>query len=238
VAKLRFDASQQFDDPREMPAYSIPQAARYLRVPVTTLRYWVLGQNYREDSGRKRAEPVIMLPENGNHLLSFFNLTEAHILRAIRKDYNIQLPQIRAAIDFLGEKFGTIHPLIQHSFKTDGARLFVNELGRLIDASGWGQLAMHDMMIHLERVEFKNQMAGRLYPFTRLRDPGPKSVFIDPRYSFGRPVLATIKIPTGVIADRYAAGETVQELASDYGCEGLDIEEAIRCELITDKAAA
>jgi uncharacterized protein (DUF433 family) len=56
-------------------------------------------------------------------------------------------------------------------------------------------------------------------------------VVIDPRISFGRPVLAGSGIPTAVIADRYKAGESVDELADDYGRKRLEIEEAIRCEL-------
>ena len=75
-------------------------------------------------------------------------------------------------------------------------------------------------------------VVARLYPFTRKRAPDePKVVVIDPRISFGRPVLVGSGIPTAVIAERYKAGESVDQLADDYGRKRLDIEEAIRCEL-------
>jgi uncharacterized protein (DUF433 family) len=232
VAKLTFDIAKQFSDPREMPAYSIPLAAHYIRVPVTTLRYWVLGQNYKTDKGPRRAQPVITLPDPGRHLLSFFNLAEAHIFRALRKEQNIQLPHIRWAIDFVAEQLGDAHPLLQDRFKTDGVRLFVEALEkRLVDASGLGQMVMPELMGHLERLEFENNIVSRLYPFTRRTGTGPRTVFIDPRYAFGRPVLAKIHVPTAVIVERYEAGESIDDLAKDYGCEGLEIEEAIRCEL-------
>lgn len=32
-------------DPRELPAYSISEAAHYLSVPAATVRYWATGQN-------------------------------------------------------------------------------------------------------------------------------------------------------------------------------------------------
>ena len=35
-------------DLREMPAYGIAEAAGYLRLPVSTLRAWMLGQRYGE----------------------------------------------------------------------------------------------------------------------------------------------------------------------------------------------
>jgi uncharacterized protein (DUF433 family) len=238
MAKLKFDAAKRFNDPREMPAYSIPLAAHYLRVPVTTLRYWVLGQSYTTDKGRRRrARPVIALPDPKRPLLSFFNLTEAHILRALRKDQNIQLPHIRWAIAFVADQLRVAHPLLQDRFKTDGVRLFVEALEKkLIDASGFGQMVMPELMDHLERLEFEDNVVSRLYPFTRRSGAGPRTVFIDPRYSFGRPVLAKIYVPTAVIVERYEAGESVDDLAKDYGCEGLEIEEAIRCELTAQAA--
>ncbi len=40
-----------------------------------------------------------------------------------------------------------------------------------------------------------------------------------------------------VIADRYKAGESIADLAEDYGEDPLNIEEAVRCELQPAKAA-
>lgn len=64
----------------------------------------------------------------------------------------------------------------------------------------------------------------------------PKTIVIDPQVSFGRPVLAGTGIPTAVIAERYIAGESVDDLADDYGRRRLEIEEAIRCELSLEAA--
>jgi len=76
-----------------------------------------------------------------------------------------------------------------------------------------------------------------LYPFTRKRDANePRVIVIDPRRSFGRPVLVGTGIPTAIVAERYKAGETVDQLADDYGRARLEIEEAIRCELFLEAA--
>ena len=53
----------------------------------------------------------------------------------------------------------------------------------------------------------------------------------DPRIAFGRLVIAETGIPTIVLAQRLKAGESIQDLAYDYNCDRLKIEEAIRCEL-------
>jgi uncharacterized protein (DUF433 family) len=39
-----------------------------------------------------------------------------------------------------------------------------------------------------------------------------------------------------VIAQRYKAGEPMASLMKDYGCEQIEIEEAIRCELRLEAA--
>jgi len=60
---------------------------------------------------------------------------------------------------------------------------------------------------------------------------------MDPRVELGRPVLKVSAVPTAVIADRYKAGESIADLAEDYGEEPLNIAEAVRCELQPAKAA-
>jgi uncharacterized protein (DUF433 family) len=64
----------------------------------------------------------------------------------------------------------------------------------------------------------------------------PRWVVIDPYVSYGRPVLAGTGIPTAAIAERYKAGESIDDLVTDYGRERPEIEEAIRCELLPDAA--
>jgi len=105
-------------DPRDIPAYSISEAAHYLGVPTSTLRSWFAGQAY------------------------------AH----------------------RGER----------------------------DAKG---------------------VPIKLYPFMRSQPPReqPRTVVIDPRVSFGRPVVAGTGIPTAVLAEQFKAGDSVPVLAKDYG---------------------
>jgi uncharacterized protein (DUF433 family) len=108
----------------------------------------------------------------------------------------------------------------------------------LVNISQLGQLAIRKFLeAYLRRVERdETGIVARLYPFTRKRAPDdPTVIVIDPRISFGRPVLVGSGIPTAVIAERYKAGESVDELADD-GRKRLEIEEAIRCEL--DERAA
>lgn len=232
----------------ELPLYGISEASRYLQIPENTLRSWVAGRAYLlRAGGTRRSEPIIELPESADNRLSFSNLTEAHVLDALRRQYRVELPQIRRAVTYLRQQFRTRHPLVHHQMLTDGKHLFVEAAGvaDVINASREGQLAMRDLIgLHLQRVEWdEDGFIARLYPFTRSQrapaeDSGlPRVVTMDPRIEFGRPILKASAVPTAVIADRYKAGESVADLAEDYGEDRLNIEEAIRCELQTQKAA-
>jgi uncharacterized protein (DUF433 family) len=221
-------------DPRGLGAYGLLEAAHYLNIPASTLRSWVVGRNYPTGSGLSFFAPVIPLADPRDCLLSFVNLVEVHVLDAIRREHAVALPKVRQAITYLATRFPSKHLLADHRFETDGLDLFVCKYGQLINASRSGQLAMRQVLeAHLRRIE--RDPAGfpvRLYPFTRKRQPEePKVVVIDPYVSFGRPVLVGTGIPTATIADRYKAGESIDELAHDYGRPRLEIEEAVRCEL-------
>ncbi|HEV3025808.1 MAG TPA: DUF433 domain-containing protein [Pirellulales bacterium] len=237
MTRLRFDPRNIASDPRDMPAYSLPEAARCLQLPEATLRSWTLGRNYKTERGQRRFKPLITLPDRHTRLLSFFNLAEAHVLSAFRRHHGVRLAHIRSALNYVSKKFGSPHPLIDQRFETDGAKLFIRELGKLVDASAYGQVVMEEVLSHLERFDREDQVVARLYPFTRSRSmPSPRCVLIDPRFSFGRPVLSQSHAATAVIAERYRAGESVDELADDYGCKRLEIEEALRYELRLEAA--
>ncbi len=226
-------------DPRELPAYSLTEAARYLRMPEATLRSWVVGRPYPTTAGQRFFKPVIQLPEDGRPVLSFVNMVEAHVLDATRRQENITLRKVRTAVTFLERNYHSRHPLAEHQFETDGLDLFMQKAGLLINLSQAGQLAMRVVVAaYLRRVE--RDVKGlpiRLYPFTRKRGAEePRAVVIDPFVSFGRPVLAGTGIATAVLAERFKAGESVEELARDYGRTVLDIQEALRCELPLEAA--
>jgi|SRR5579863_3226320 len=222
------------DDLREVPSYTIREAAFYLDIPFATLRSWVLGRTYPRIEGQGVFKPVITIPQSAPRLLSFTNLVEAHVLDAIRRKHRVPLPAVRKAIEYLQSKFPSRHPLADQSFETDGADLFVEKFKQVINISRDGQLAMRELLqSHLRRIDRDtNGLPLKLYPFTRRHQPDdPKVVVIDPRISFGRPVLAGTGIATAVIAERLKAGETIDQLAEDYGRQAHEIEEAIRYEL-------
>jgi uncharacterized protein (DUF433 family) len=243
VAQLRFDPARalEFASPLAVPTYGIKEAAHCLRMPVATLRDWLLGCSYsvKRGSERRRTAPLIDLADKKGRLLSFTNLAEAHVLGAFRRVHRVSLHNIRQALDVVVDKYGWVHPLVEQEFATDGLSMFIDHLGQLIDVSAQGQVVMRTMLdAHLKRLARNETGVFRLYPFTRPTPvDNPMSVFIDPAIAFGRPVLAAVRIPTASLAERYLAGETVEHLARDYDCQTLDIQEPLRVEWQLDSAA-
>lgn len=214
-----------------MPAYTIREAARYIGIPFTTLKSWVKGRPYPSETGPRFFKPLIDIPDKSQNLLSFINLVEAHVLNAIRKNHNVPLKNIRPALEYVRKNLDSEYPLADQKFETNGIDLFIQH-GCFINASKGGQLAIREILqAYLHRIERDDHgIPIKLYPFNRTNNQSeePRAVVIDPYISFGRPVLAGTGIPADIIAERYKAGESIEELSKDYGLQELQIEEAIR----------
>ncbi|MGI9301869.1 MAG: DUF433 domain-containing protein [Gammaproteobacteria bacterium] len=212
-------------DVREMPAYSVGEAAHYLNVAQPTLRYWAGQANY----------PALITPAGTRPLaFSFLNIVELHVLAAIRRTHEISMPKVRDAIDYLEKTVGSSHPLISRELQTDGLDLFIDEYGKLVNINRAGQQVIREVLeAALRRIERdRSGIPIKLYPFTRSSiEDAPAVIVINPALSAGRPVLAGTGIATEVIADRYKAGDSIKSLARDYERTAEEIEEAIRCEL-------
>jgi hypothetical protein len=138
-------------DPRQIPAYTIFDASRYLQIPARTIRNWGYGYPYATHSGgRRHTAPRIEIEASADHDLSFFNLIELHVLSALRREHQVQMPKIRRAVEYLKEQVHSARPLIDEEMETDGTNIFVTKLGSLVNVSQHGQLAMK-ALLHAHR---------------------------------------------------------------------------------------
>ena len=233
-------------DERYVPLYTLQEVARYVRVKPTTLRDWGLGHSYPETGPRRDSGPLFILADLMKpDRFSFMNLVESHILLALRQTHQVSMTKVRRATDWMRSETRRDHPLAELSIETDGLDIFVRHLGQTISASEHGQVVIREVMqSFLQRVERDEQSRPvRFYPFTREvteEVPGnshPKRVVIDPSVCFGRPVIAGTRIATATVFDRYSAGESLLELADDFGLELDAVEEALRSELEQRKFA-
>lgn len=218
----------------DTPAYSASEVTRILNLPSATVKAWAFGYNY--NAGQNRFQPVITPADQQRRLLSFANLCELHILSAIRRRHKVSLSKVRDSIEYLRRELcSSEHPLLDHSLQTNNIDLFVEHASQLLNITQDGQVAMRgDFEQALARIERDNKgYPIRLFPYSRTSNSAvdqPKAVVIDPRVSFGRPILTSAAIPTEIIADRFLAGDSPTEMAKDYRVDEKEIEEAIRFE--------
>jgi uncharacterized protein (DUF433 family) len=219
-------------DLRAHPAYGIPEAAGYLRLPVSTLRAWLLGQHYRVGDEPKFFKPVIEIADRKERQLSFINLVEAFVLAGIRREHEIPLPKVRKAVDYLRRSFNSKRPLADEQFETDGVDLFVEKMGSLIGATQEGQIQMREFIRdRLKRVyRDPKGVPEKIVLFPAKAKTASADIVIDPRLSFGRPVLDRFGVRTAVLAERFDAGDDIEVLAREYSAPPEAIQNAIRCE--------
>ncbi len=218
-------------DIRRMPLYSAAEAARFLRLPASTVRAWSFGQGYKVKGQSRRFLPVINAADPNGRRLSFVNLVELLVLAAIRKEHGVELKQVRGAVEFLRERFPSDHPLADNEFQTDGIDLFLEKYGDLLNISRDGQLALkHVIQRYLRLVERDaSGVPFKLHLPRRADAPEPlAAVVIDPERGFGRPVLDGRGIRTDVVVERFIAGESIASLAADYGLDPAMIEDIVR----------
>ena len=223
-------ALYQGRDPRELPAYTVAEAARYVDVPAATLRSWFSGRTYPRVDGVGSFEPVLSPADRGTGHLSFRNLVEAHVLRALRTRHGIRLKTVRQALKTAGERLGIADLLYRNRALLVADRsLFLEYYGELLHLDLSEQIAMRRVLeAFLARVDWDDRdLPIRLYPFLRGTESAGRAIVIDPQVSFGRPILADSGISTSALVHRIDAGEGIEAVARDYDITPGDVEAAI-----------
>ncbi len=213
-------------DPRFQPAYLLSDAARYLRMSPSTMGDWL-----RADA------PVTLLPPSEGRYLSFENLVEIHAMLALRAE-GFSMQKVRKAIATLRSLNGGSdieYPFASRRLLMDKSSIYLEKFGELISLTEPRQLAMERILRQfLERVDFApDDLAERFYPFTSpvRGDDAPRRIMIDPRVSFGAPVIRGSGVKTAIVVAQFRAGDKVEDIAEAYGRTTEEIQEAIRCEM-------
>ena len=214
---------------REAPAYTLADGARYLRLPPATLRAWVVGRDYKTAEGAKDFSPLILPASTKPTMLSFANLIEAHVLRGLRSEHGVSVKALRAALAYAQQTLGIERLLLSAELRTEAGAVLLDRYGELINLSASGQLAMRELLEgHLKRIDWDDaRLPIRLYPFVSAVESGQaRPIAIDPRISFGRPVILRNGVSTATVAGRLDAGEPIEGVAADYDLDPSEVMQA------------
>lgn len=208
-------------DPLEMPLYTVAEASRYLKIPYTTVTYWAKGGSYTSRGKQGYFKPLIVTPSKTK--LSFRNLVELYVANALRtgsdgdKSNAVRVESIRPALEYAERQLGMNRLLLSEELLTGGGDLFIDRYGQLINLTKRGQVAIRELLErYLSRVERdETRLPVRLYPPIQ-NAVNVTPVMLDPEVSFGRPVVTSKGIRTGMIAHLVKAGESIDDIAYEY----------------------
>jgi uncharacterized protein (DUF433 family) len=229
------EALDRFD----VPLYTLAEAARYLDVPVTTLRSWAHGYRRAGDRAGVRMPPVLTALPRGRApgpVIPFIGLAEGLVLTMMRRS-GVPLQRIRPALVRLEREFGLRHALASRRLYTDGAEVLFNyaehgddplaaqAAGALVVVRNGQSVFNEVVQSYLRRVEFDHEG----YP-TMIRLPAYEvaDVLADPGRGFGQPIFARGGARLEDALGMFRAGESLGVVAEEYGVPLAQLEDAVR----------
>lgn len=205
------------------PMFTEAEAARLLRVPQSTLHWWLEGGTRRGVS----YPPVLREKATGKREVTWGEFVEAALLRAYRRDHEVPLAELRRFIDLVRNGLDEPYPLAsRRPFVGEGPRLVEEaqtksglESSFCLVAAVNGQLVLLPPAAEfVRRVVWKGDLAGAWRPH---EDPD-SPVLMDPEVRFGRPAIKGIS--TVVLWEQVDAGADFDEVAELFDLTTDDVE--------------
>ena len=208
--------------------YGFAEADRLARVKAGTSKRWTRGYSYQSAAGERVTKPPVSKAEASTAAaVSFADLVEVAAIHGLR-DLGFSLAQIRRIVESCQELFDSDRPLLSHRFKADGRDAFVQgDDGVLVSVlRGKRRTAWDDVLDpFLATVDYQDGWAHRWWPEGR-----SKQVVIDPDYGYGLPVVAGTGVRTEILLERSEAGESIVEIADDFGVSIESVRDALQFE--------
>lgn len=162
--------------------------------------------------------------------LSYLQLIELAVAVSFRQA-GTSIADLRQAHQALRRYSGTEHPFVRIELKTGWIGI-VAEMAlqaKTLKAAFIrrnGELRWADQLCdRFEQFDYEDNLALRWH--LRGREG---ALVVDPRVAFGAPSILGTGVPTQVIGERFTAGETIPEIADDFGVTRDQIEVALALE--------
>jgi uncharacterized protein (DUF433 family) len=217
----------------ERGIYAVPEASRLTGIDSRSISRWARGYYFPLRGSVRRSPPVFKAdfkPYERRYALSFLDLMELRFVKAFR-DHGLSFYKIRLASLRAAKILATHHPFASRRFFTDRKTIFFRiaeeeKDPELLDIVK-GQFGIERIITPLliEDVEYGDDFPERWYPLGKDR-----GVLIDPRHSFGQPVVAQCWIRTSVLYTAYRAEGSIEKAASWYEVDESAIKQAIHFE--------
>jgi len=199
--------------------YTVPEASRLTKVAPPRIRRWLRG--YKFFSGqREHASPPVwrgqLQPVNGALALGFLDLMEIRVVDAFLRA-GVSWKTLREAERRGSELFQSNHPFCTQRFETDGRGIFV-DIGAQSDEPILIEIikdqAVFDQITSpfFKDLEFsQDRTLERWWPLGNQR-----SVVVDPRRAFGKPIVVDRGVPTLILSSAAKASKSIDEVVFWY----------------------
>lgn len=215
------------NDPRLARAiFTLRETGGYLGVPKSTIHEWA------RPAG-DRAPLITVFPRQGRDAtVPFLGFAEAYVLAAFRRA-GVPLQRIRPAVEVLSSEIGLDHALASRRLYTDGAEVlfdFASErsdedlLELVVLRTGQKQFS-ETVRDYLQRITYADDgWASQV----QLPSYGRAHVIVDPQVAFGLPLVTDGGARVEDLVDRFLAGDTIADIADDFGVPVDHVEDVIR----------
>lgn len=203
--------------------YTLSDASRLLEIPSSKLRSWVSGY-LRDDNRHYPAGGFKSRGEGRGKTFDFVTLIEVFVVAWLR-ELGVSMKTVRAARAELSQRFNTSSPFALEGILCDGKQVMKSLPKDCILELGRGGLLSFKSIIEpfCKRLDFDavTHLAEKFYP-----DGRESSVVVDPRRSFGRPVIDNTNITTEMVACFIRSGDRIEEIAINYDLEPDQVKKA------------
>lgn len=200
------------------------EVSTYLEIPQSTVYYWLRSSS----TGKVPLVHHIESERRGAASVPFAALIEAFVLRALRNQLHFTKRQIADTVADVRDNFGTDFALASRRIATDGIDIFIRHNDGEFARVGDHQVLLREVVGNY--LKFITWSAETEYA-ERLRLPAfgeGAEVIVDPRFSWGAPVVARNKVPVDAVLDLWASGEPMAIVADEYGLSVPEVEEICR----------
>jgi len=209
------------------PLYSFAEADQIAKVTPNTSRRWLKGYSFWYGGEHRTMPPVTWTPET-KEAVTFVDLMEVATIGKLRKK-GFSFKRIRKINATARFYLQSDRPLVTEKFKVKGRDIFVDDgFGILVDVGyGAGMQAWDEVLDpFLDTVEYEGEIVRRWWPLGK-----DVAVLVDPNYGFGLPVAEGTGVRTEIIAERYRAGDSIDEIAYDFDVTLKQIKDALQWEM-------
>jgi uncharacterized protein (DUF433 family) len=212
--------------------YTVPEAARLLKIRPLNIRRWLGGYRYAKGDETVPMPPLWTpeLPAHGHHIeLGFRDLIELRFIKGFI-EAGVSLKTIRHCLDVARDVAGDDRPFSTQQFRTDGRKIYLEGLRRTGEEELFDlkerQYVIKKMIDRTFRdLDISDDIVTRWRPFD-----GRQSIVIDPQRAFGQPIASAYGVPTVVLAQAAEAEGSVEQVARLYDVSASAVRGAVRFE--------